>query len=394
MKTVKRLGTVAVVKWVGLPAILAAAAVLGLILVLTLVGALLGAGSAVARDYADAQAAAANAGGTCRVAGAQGEGGQRVAVPEEFREPVADAAKASGLPEEIVAAQISAESGFSTTANSPVGAQGPAQFMPETWAQWGEGGDPTDPADAMAAYGRYMQHLLSLAKDWETDGGPDAARLAVAAYNAGEGAPGLSQGQLPPYAETQNYVAKIFDGAQEDFSVNCEQAVGVSDVELGDGEWSRVLPGGQFVSGYGVRDLIAGCAPGDYSYASGCFANLHMGVDIATPGAGTAPGGTVLAPTDGEIVCLPGKDGMLQMRVDNGKDSDMLISFWHTDKQFVQVGDKVKRGDPVAQEGNQGFSMGTHLHVEIMKPGTPACAPPSQEYNVDPLPILKEKGAL
>lgn len=325
---------------------------------------------------------------------------ETVSIPEDFKEPIREASKISGLPEEIIAAQINAESGFSTDATSHVGAQGPAQFMPATWQQWGDGGDPREPDDAMRAYGRYMKHLLSLAQGWQTESGPDAAQLAVAAYNAGEGAPGLSEGQLPPYEETQQYVKKIFRGAQVDFSKDCKRVgAAASEIELGDGEWAKVLPGGSFTSGYGYRNLIPGCAPGDMSLESGCFANMHMGVDLAT-GAGTGPGGTVHAPTDGEIVCLPGREGMLQMRVQNDKDSEMLISFYHTDSQLVKVGDKIRRGDPIAVEGNKGFSMGTHLHVEIMKPGAPDCAPPmgkdpsGKPYNVDPEPILREKGAM
>ncbi|KAA9394161.1 hypothetical protein FCK90_08570 [Kocuria coralli] len=404
-RTAQRLGVGLMLKLVGIPAFLMGVLTLILVVLLSMLMLLMGVGAASAKDEHDTQVAAANtnAGGTCRANAAEG-GGSGVEVPEAFVGPVADAAEASGLPEEIVAAQINAESGFSTSATSPVGAQGPAQFMPATWTQYGEGGDPRDPEDAMAAYGRYMQHLLSLAEGWETEDGPDAARLAVGAYNAGEGAPGLSNGELPPYQETQNYVERIFDGAQEDFAVECTQvasAADVSDVELGEGEWANPLPGGQFTSGYGARNLMPGCGAGNYDIASGCHANFHLGVDMST-GAGTDPGGTVVAPTDGEIVCAPGAefDGMVQMKVDNGTDSEMLLNFIHLHQNNVQVGDEVSRGDPIGIEGNVGLSFGTHLHFEVMKPGTPACTKPWERdgsgelYNVNPEPIMKEKGAL
>ncbi|MGI8815288.1 MAG: transglycosylase SLT domain-containing protein [Pseudonocardia sp.] len=49
--------------------------------------------------------------------------------------------KAGGLCPQIgaplLAAQLAQESGFSTQAVSPSGAQGPAQFMPGTWPSWG-----------------------------------------------------------------------------------------------------------------------------------------------------------------------------------------------------------------------------------------------------------------
>ncbi|WP_156125595.1 transglycosylase SLT domain-containing protein [Kocuria sp. ZOR0020] len=404
MNVVKKAGAAAVVKWVGPPVAGVGFFLVVVMVVFALLMTLMTAGASSAKDAADTQAAAANAASSCRVDAANSGGGTglpQVEVPSEFVGPIEDAAKATGLPKEIIAAQIQAESGFKTSAASSVGAIGPAQFMPGTWAEWGNGGDPRDPADSLAAYARYMKHLLDLASGWAVDGGPDAPRLAVAAYNAGPGTPGLRQGQLPPYEETQGYVSRIFGEAQVSFSADCAAVDLPSDVELGDGEWANPLPGGRFTSGYGYRNLISGCAPDDMSLANGCFANHHLGVDFAT-GGGSGPGGVVVAPTDAEVVCVPGDafDGMVQLKVSNGKDSPMLINFFHTDSQMVSVGDKVKRGDPVAIEGNKGFSTGTHLHMEIMKPGTPACKKPGEvdaagrSYNVNPEPIMRQKGIL
>ncbi|KAA9393826.1 hypothetical protein FCK90_10460 [Kocuria coralli] len=404
MSVVKKAGAAAVVKWVGPPVAGVGFFLVVVMLVFALLMTLMTAGASSAKDAADTQAAAANAASSCRVDAANSGGGTglpQVEVPSEFVGPIEDAAKETGLPKEIIAAQVDAESGFNTQAVSPAGAVGPVQFIPTTWAAYGDGGDPRDPGDALAAYARYMKHLLGLADGWATDGGPDAPRLAVAAYNAGEAAPGLSQGQIPDYEETQNYVTKIFGDAQINFAVDCSAVMLTSDIELGDGEWANPLPGGHFTSGYGYRNLIAGCAPDDMSLINGCFANHHLGVDFAT-GGGSGPGGVVVAPTDAEVVCVPGDafDGMVQLKVDNGKDSPMLINFFHTDSQMVSVGDKVKRGDPVAIEGNKGFSTGTHLHMEIMKPGTPACKKPGEvdaagrSYNVNPEPIMRQKGIL
>ena len=404
----RKAGIGLMLKLVGIPGLIFAGLAMGLVLVLSLFMLFMGAGAAAAKDEHDTQAAATTAGSTCQVNAAEGggEGGARVEVPAAFKEPVKKAAEVSGLPEEIVAAQINQESGFSTSVSSPVGAQGPAQFMPDTWEAWGEGGDVNDPEDAMAAYGRYMKHLLEVSKPKadKNEGGPDAARLAVASYNAGEAAPGISEGELPPYEETQNYVKVIFDGAQEDYSVECKQIASGSDlseVELGDGQWAKPLPGGQFTSGYGARNVMPGCAAGDYSISNGCHANFHLGVDIATPGAGKAPGGAVVSPTKAEVVCVPDFDGMVQVKVTNGDDSELLLNFIHLAERNVKVGDELERGDPIGVEGNVGqFDMATHLHLEAMKPGTPACTLPWERddkgdlYNVDPEPILKEKGAL
>lgn len=93
---------------------------------------------------------------------------------------------------------IRQESNFQPTATSHVGAQGLMQLMPGTAAQMGVS-NPNDPSDNIAGGSRYLAEQLS------TFGRLD---LALAAYNAGPGAVS-SFGGVPPYAETQNYVARI-----------------------------------------------------------------------------------------------------------------------------------------------------------------------------------------
>ncbi|MGP3973543.1 NlpC/P60 family protein [Streptomyces sp. 8N114] len=119
----------------------------------------------------------------------------------------------------LIAAQIDAESGWNPDAKSPVGAQGLSQFMPGTWETWGvdaagkDGSaepdgtaDPFTPGDAIMTQARYDCWLAGKVKTLGLDGDP--TRLLLAAYNAGPGA--IEQyGGLPPYPETQNYVAKI-----------------------------------------------------------------------------------------------------------------------------------------------------------------------------------------
>ena len=134
-----------------------------------------------------------------------------VDVPPELV-PVLEAAAGtcSGVTPALLAAQLDQESGFNARAVSPVGAQGVAQFMPETWAAWGRDGngdgraDPFDPADAIPAQAAFMCALLE-----QVAGVPgDVVRLALAAYNAGPGAV-LSYGGVPPYEETQTYVQAV-----------------------------------------------------------------------------------------------------------------------------------------------------------------------------------------
>jgi soluble lytic murein transglycosylase-like protein len=99
----------------------------------------------------------------------------------------------------LVMAVIDVESGFNAAAVSPVGAQGLMQIMPETGKDLNLD-DPFDPSDNIDAGIRYLRYLL--------DTFPDR-RLAVAAYNAGPNAV-KKYGGIPPYAETQSYVQKVW----------------------------------------------------------------------------------------------------------------------------------------------------------------------------------------
>jgi cell wall-associated NlpC family hydrolase len=149
-----------------------------------------------------------------------GGGGLR-GVPAEFRAWILKADRACKEPEmtpALLAAQLYQESKFQTSrdaATSPAGAQGPAQFMPATWATWGRDDDgsgeasPWDIGDAVMAQGRLMCSLLKQAKS--SGYGGDVRALALAGYNAGWNAVEDARG-IPPFTETQNYVKMILSG--------------------------------------------------------------------------------------------------------------------------------------------------------------------------------------
>jgi Transglycosylase SLT domain/D-alanyl-D-alanine carboxypeptidase/Putative Flp pilus-assembly TadE/G-like len=125
-------------------------------------------------------------------------GGLPAYVPARFREPIARAARRWNVSAALLAAQLMAESNFNPFAVSPAGASGIAQFMPGTAAAYGLS-DPFDPEAAIDAQAHLMSDLL------EQFG---QVPLALAAYNAGP-APVEECDCVPPYPETQAYVARI-----------------------------------------------------------------------------------------------------------------------------------------------------------------------------------------
>lgn len=112
---------------------------------------------------------------------------------------VADAARRHGLSSDLLRAVVRQESAGYPCAVSPVGAVGLMQLMPQTARSL----DVRDPADArqnIEGGARYLRELL------ERYGGD--VSLALGAYNAGPGTVDR-YGGLPPFAETQGYVANI-----------------------------------------------------------------------------------------------------------------------------------------------------------------------------------------
>ena len=131
------------------------------------------------------------------------------------------AAQAHDVDYSLIKAVIAAESGFDHTAVSPKGAVGLMQLMPTTAEQYGVVADKanrkdsrgkqlpaqtikqklTDPKTNIQAGARYLAYLIKLFKG--------ELPLALAAYNAGEGAVQRAGNKIPNYKETQGYVKTV-----------------------------------------------------------------------------------------------------------------------------------------------------------------------------------------
>lgn len=109
------------------------------------------------------------------------------------------AARRYRLDEAWLRAIAHAESAFDAAAVSSKGAQGVMQLMPEVATEYGVA-DPFAPEQSIDGGARYLRDLL------RRYGGDRL--LALAAYNAGIGTV-ARYGGVPPYQETQAYVAKV-----------------------------------------------------------------------------------------------------------------------------------------------------------------------------------------
>ncbi|MEA2488976.1 MAG: hypothetical protein QOH21_768 [Acidobacteriota bacterium] len=107
-------------------------------------------------------------------------------------------AKKNGLSPELVAAMVHTESDFRAGLVSNKSAQGLMQIIPETARLLGIA-NPFDPEQNIAAGTKYYRYLLDRFND---------ERVALAAYNAGEG--NVERfGGIPPFPETQSYIEKV-----------------------------------------------------------------------------------------------------------------------------------------------------------------------------------------
>ncbi len=109
------------------------------------------------------------------------------------------AGEREGVDPRFIHAVIWQESKYQVRALSHAGAQGLMQLMPATARRFGCD-DPHNMSENIEAGTKYLAWLL---KRFDGD-----VKLALAGYNAGEGAVDKYNG-VPPYNETQNYVRKI-----------------------------------------------------------------------------------------------------------------------------------------------------------------------------------------
>lgn len=117
----------------------------------------------------------------------------------------------------LIYAQMHQESKFKQKALSHKGASGLMQLMPDTAKRFGVK-NIYNPEQNIKGGVKYMRWLLN-----RFDGD---VRLALAGYNAGEGAVKKYGNQIPPYRETRDYVARIMTHYEQISNQSSSSAAG------------------------------------------------------------------------------------------------------------------------------------------------------------------------
>src|SRR3954452_17712317 len=142
--------------------------------------------------------------------------------------------------------------------------------------------------------------------------------------------------------------------------IDSAKAAGALEASLVGGEVYVLPTDGQFTSGFGGR-----------------WGAVHEGIDLAAP-----IGTPIYAMTDGVVEESGPASGFGLWVVLRHPDGTRTV-YGHVNRAFVDVGQRVKAGEEIAEVGNRGHSTGPHLHFEVWDPdGT----------KINPVPWLQQHG--
>jgi murein DD-endopeptidase MepM/ murein hydrolase activator NlpD len=103
----------------------------------------------------------------------------------------------------------------------------------------------------------------------------------------------------------------------------------------------------------------------EFSEGAGVVSNGHPGVDIA------APQGTLVVTTGDGTVAYASEDEVMGNLLAVDHFGAFLTRYGHNDQFLVRVGDRVRKGQPIALVGSSGQSNSPHLHYEVWQDGRP-----------------------
>ena len=171
-----------------------------------------------------------------------------------------EAAATYGVDVNLLTAIAKQESNFQADAVSSAGAIGIMQLMPATAESLGVS-DPYDARENIMGGAKYIRQMLD-----RYDGD---VTLALAAYNAGSGNV-AKYGGVPPFTETQNYVAKV--------TANYENKVEVPDIVYSSPAGSS---GSADAENVGVENAASGANSATSGNAASATGNLNNDANAA-----------------------------------------------------------------------------------------------------------------
>ena len=121
---------------------------------------------------------------------------------KRYADMIAKVAHEQKMEPALLHAVVAVESAYNPRAKSPKGATGLMQLMPATAKRYGVT-DLLNPLENLRAGAKYLRDLLAMFDN--------NMRLALAAYNAGEGAVMRSGNAIPNYPETRAYVPRVLE---------------------------------------------------------------------------------------------------------------------------------------------------------------------------------------
>jgi murein DD-endopeptidase MepM/ murein hydrolase activator NlpD len=296
---------------------------------------------------------------------------------------VVDAAKRHNVPVSLATKMAGAESSFKADAKAKTSsAKGLFQFTDTTWEEHGgEAGKQLDPVKNADMGARYIANNISILKkrlgrdplyyevyalhffgpaSWPLFQNPNLrdpiekglakfkTQLGIArVLKANPFLKGKTIGDLFAWLESKVGKVTIGDGLKESEDIRVPLITAAPKVVAEyTAKGQFIIPAsGTYVSPFGQR--------GD---------KYHEGIDIANAI------GTPIYAADGGVVTVSRTLSMgYGTRIDIDHGNGFTTRYGHSSKLLVNVGDKVRRGQQIAEMGNQGHSSGPHLHFEVIK---------------------------
>jgi len=137
---------------------------------------------------------------------------------------------------------------------------------------------------------------------------------------------------------------------------------------ISSGDYVYPLPNNTSIySAYGPREPI--------KYGDRYSSNFHGGVDFKD-----TEGTTIHASQAGVVITAGDTGGDYGLLVVIQHENGDATKYAHCSALLVELGEDVLQGQPIAEVGNTGFSIGPHLHFELVVGGE----------KIDPEPFLQE----